>query len=333
MIKFKVCLVGCGTVASNHLAALQLMEGVEIVALCDLIESKARDLSDMYAKGARIYIDYETMLDQEKPDAVHIATPHHLHCDMAITALNRGINVFLEKPMCINEEEIQKLLEAEKLSNAKICVCFQNRFAPITLRALQIIEEDGGALAGYGSVFWMRTDKYYTESGWRGRYATEGGGVMINQAIHTIDLLNYVLGTPVEVCATTANHHLKGVIEVEDTCEGVIKYHNGKQANFYATTSFLFKDSTVAYFVTKNHTVRIEGQYLYVDGVPVDDIEVCNTFVGKECYGLGHFHLIPKFYSALENGEEMPVTLTSASNPIKILLAAYRSKDNPIKID
>lgn len=332
MRKFKVCLVGCGVIAPRHLTALQLVDGAEIVALCDIDENKAKQARDLYAKNASIYTDYQTMLFCEKPDAVHITTPHYLHCEMALTALSKNIHVFLEKPMCINEEEIEKLLEAEKISKGRICVCFQNRFNPTTIKALEILESDGGALAGYGSVFWTRTEKYYTESGWRGKYATEGGGVMINQAIHTIDLLNHVLGVPCEVCATTSNHHLKGTIEVEDTCEGLIKYTNGKQANFYATTSFLFKDSTTAYFVTKNHTVKIEGQYLYLDGKTVEGIEKYTNPVGKECYGSGHFHIIPKFYEALDSGAPMPVTLESASLPIKIILAAYKSKDNHIKI-
>ena len=327
MNTLRIALVGCGVIAPSHIESLLTIDGVKIVGLCDIKKEKAEELCKKYSLGASIYTDYETMLDCEKPYAVHITTPHYLHCDMAVKALERDINVFLEKPVCINEEQIEKLIEAEKNSNASCCVCFQNRYNPAVIKLKEMVRADGGALAASGSVFWERNEKYYTESGWRGAYATEGGGVMINQAIHTIDLICHVLGTPTEVCATKANHHLKGVIEVEDTCEGLIRFNNGTQANFYATTSFIKKDLTSATFITKDHLYRIDGQYLFCDNRPIE-VEISTKFVSKECYGTGHSFIIPLFYKALSEGTEVPVTVKDASYAVKVLLAAYRSGDN-----
>ena len=106
-------------------------------------------------------------------------------------------------------KSVNQMIEAEKNSKGIVCVCFQNRLNPSTILAKKLIEEDGGARCAYGAIFWFRGASYYTESGWRGKMETEGGGVMINQAIHTIDLMCQILGVPRSVCATVSNHHLK----------------------------------------------------------------------------------------------------------------------------
>lgn len=330
---FNVALVGCGTIAPNHLKALLALENVKIVALCDKNVEKAEKRKAEYSLDARVYDDFLTMLDNENLDSVHIATPHYLHCEMTVEALKRNINVFLEKPACISNEELDAMKLAEQSSEAKLCVCFQNRFNPSTVIAERIAEEDGGVRSAFGSVFWYRGEKYYTESGWRGSYATEGGGVMINQAIHTIDLLCHFLGKPESVIATKANHHLKGIIEVEDSCEGIISFDNGKRANFYATTSFEGRDATILYLVTeKRRAIQIQYSNVYVDGKRIDDPTLVADYVGKECYGNGHNYLIAKYYEALAEGKEVPVTLESAQYALKILLAAYNSSDEETKI-
>ncbi len=330
---FKVAVVGCGTICANHINALTRLDNVKIVALCDINTAKAEKVKAQYALDSVIYDSYEKMLESEALDAVHVATPHYLHAPMAISALSHDINVFLEKPICITTDEIEQLIDAEANSRGKVCVCFQNRFNPSVALARKLIDEDGGIKSAYGAVFWYRGEKYYTESGWRGTYATEGGGVMINQAIHTIDLLCQFLGKPKSVCATIANHHLKGIIEVEDSCEGIIGFENGKKANFYATTAFDGKDSTTLYLVTENkRTVMIQHSDVYVNGVKVDDPTLVTGYIGKECYGNGHTTLIANFYDALENGKAMPVTLESAQYALRILLAAYISKDTEIEI-
>ena len=332
MKKFKVAMVGCGVISANHLAAINTLDYVEVAALCDINIAKARARRDEYAPKAAVFDDYVVMMNSVELDAVHIATPHYLHADMAIFALQKGVNVFLEKPMCINREEIKKLLDAEKQSKAKITVCFQNRFNPSTVLARQIADDDGGVLSAYCSVFWNRDEKYYVDSGWRGSYATEGGGVMINQAIHTIDLLCQFLGKPSRLWATKANHHLKGIIKVEDTCEGLIEFENGKRANFYTTTAFPGGNITSVFLKTKNHKIEIKSPYLYLDGKLIAEPDKDLKYISKECYGNGHFDMISMFYDALRNGKEMPVSLESAQYAVRVLLAAYKSCDEETPI-
>lgn len=330
---YDVAIVGCGTIFGNHVRALLDIPYVRIVAICDINTEKAENKKLEYGLDAKIYSDYEAMLDSEHPDSVHIATPHYLHAPMAITALEKNINVFLEKPICINTEEIDALRAAERESKAKICVCFQNRFNPSTVIAERLAEEDGGVMAAFGTVFWYRSEPYYTESGWRGAYATEGGGVMINQAIHTVDLLCHYLGNPESVIATTANHHLKGIIEVEDSCEGLIRFEGGKRGSFYMTTAFDGRDTTIVCLVTnKKRKIQIQDSAVYLNGNKIEDPSLVQDFYGKECYGNGHMYLIAKYYAALRDGTDMPVTLESAESALRILLAAYKSHDTEIKI-
>ena len=323
---FNVALVGCGTIAPNHLNALTSMKNVRVVGLCDTVSERSKEMAQKYSlEGVGIYTDYYKMLAELSLDAVHIATPHYLHAPMTIAALERDINVFLEKPMCISEEEIESLIVAEKKSKATVCVCFQNRFTSAVKLAMETLEADGGATSAHFSLFWKRDEKYYVSSGWRGKRATEGGGVMINQAIHSLDMLTLFLGKPSAVCATTANHHLKGVIDVEDSCEGVIRFERGI-ANFYATTSSLGTDDTTVTLRSKNHHVIINLPNITIDGVTTC-FENEDNYVGKKCYGNGHVALIDLFYDAITEGKKSPVSLEEAKHALKILLAAYKSND------
>ena len=329
--KIRVGLVGCGVIAKNHLVGLLFVEGAEVVALCDIKKEKAQGLAESFGLGAKIYSDYLEMLDAAELDAVHICTPHYLHAQMAIEALRRDIYPLLEKPMCINHAEMEMMLAEEKKSRAKCAVCFQNRFSPSVIKALEIARNDGGAITGYATVMWDRGEKYYTESGWRGSMRTEGGGVMINQVIHALDLLFMFLGKPSSVIAKTENYHLRGIIDVEDSCDGIITHEDGRTSNFYATTAARGMCSTVVYIVTKNHTVEVRNYKLFVDGEPVDTSET-QCYVGKACYGNGHTPLIAAFYDAVKNRREMPVTLESAKEAVNILLAAYASRGEKTEI-
>ncbi len=323
MKRFNIALVGCGTISKNHLTAISKLDYVNVVALCDIKPERAESRRDEFGLSAKIYTDYYEMLEAEKLDAVHITTPHYLHAPMTLAALERDIHVCLEKPMCISCEEIEALLEAEKKSRGRVAVSFQTRYNKANVIAKKIAKEDG-VISAYFSLFWQRTNEYYTESGWRGSYATEGGGVMINQAIHSIDHLISICGKPVAVTATKANHKHKGVIEVEDTCEGMVEFENGIFGNFYATNAFVGGAKTTIYVKTANHELEIRNSKLFVDDELVNDTTGAG-YLGKEVYGEGHVTLIKDFYEALISGAEMPVTLESAQWPLRLLLAAYES--------
>ena len=331
----KTALIGCGAISGNHLTAIRALPDVELVALCDVIPERAEAARNKYAPDAAVYADYRKMLDETKPDAVHIATPHHLHAEMTCEALARGINVFLEKPVCISEEEIARMTEAEKKSRGRVCVCFQNRLNHSVLLAKKLAGEFGGVGSARAAVTWCRDAEYYRTDGWRGKAATEGGGVLINQAIHELDLLIGYCGVPSTVSAKTANHRHAGVIEVEDTAELLIGFDSGATAFFAATTAFgCDAPNFDELFCRNGRRITLLGDALYVDGVPYEVEADDRAFPGKECWGAGHVRLIRLFYEAVASGSPMPVTLESAAVPLCVLLAAYRSSEQgvPIKI-
>ncbi len=329
---YKVALIGCGVISTNHLKALTENENVKVVALCDIKLCRAEERKKRYKLDCPLYESYDELLEKEELDAVHICTPHYLHAPMAITALKKNINVFLEKPTATTVSEFEALLKAERESTAHVCICFQNRYNPSTILAKKLAKEDGGAISAFGCLFWERTKEYYTESDWRGRYSTEGGGVMINQAIHTVDLLCEFLGKPTAVTATIANHRHKGIIEVEDTCEGLIEFEGGKQGNFFATTASLGPEYTMIRIRTPKRLITINPPRVYVDGKEVEDPSLITDYVGKECYGNGHKYIINKFYEALANGTDVPVPLPRSQYALRILLGAYRSHDQRVEL-
>ena len=185
--KFRVALVGCGSISGNHLGGI-LAAGQTVCALCDIDPAQAKKKAEKFGlTEAEIYTDYTEMLDCEKPDAVHICTPHYLHAPMIIEALGRNIHVLCEKPLCISIEQLEKIREAAGISSAQLGVCHQNRWKP-SMKELRRLAQVG-VKGAFGSVVWNRDEDYYKSGAWRGSWAEEGGGVMINQALHTLDLL------------------------------------------------------------------------------------------------------------------------------------------------
>ncbi len=330
-IKHKVCIIGCGVISANHLASLTSMDNIEIVALCDIDKSKAKKRMLEYSLSCPIYDDYQAMINDLHPNSVHILTPHYLHAEMTLYALSKNVNVFLEKPICIKEEDIVKIKDAERVSEAKVCVCLQTRYNKTVREAIRIINDDGGACSGYGTLVWNRPDEYYRSGDWRGKWDTEGGGLLINQAIHTIDLLCFFLGKAEFVQAVCSKMRSTDAMEVEDTCSMIIDFEKGKIANLLATTNASGCDTTALHIETKNHTVDIKDSYLYLDGERIETAQP-NTYVGKRCYGNAHSVIIADFYTSLENGSDVPVSVDSMENSMRLILAAYRSNGVKIKI-
>lgn len=322
--KFRTCIVGCGVISGNHIPSLLRLDDVEIVALCDIDVAKAESRKAEFNLSSAIYTDYLTMLDEMKPDAVHILTPHYLHTEMTLEALKRDVNVLLEKPTCIKIEDIEKLKEAERNSKARVCISFQTRYNETVQRAMEIVEADGGATSGYGTIVWNRNDDYYASGEWRGKWDTEGGGAMINQAIHTIDLLCLFLGKPEKVQACIATMRHSPAVEVEDTCSCIIDFENGKRANLLVTTTFEGQDSTTLHIETASNVIEIRNAEIYLNSEKLETAGI-SEYMGKKCYGNSHGILIEKFYNVLSVGGDMPITVADSENALRIILGAYKS--------
>ena len=328
---FRVAVIGCGAISGNHIKGI-LASGQNLCALCDVDPAQAEAAIEKY-KLAKIpvYTDYKKMLDVEKPDAIHICTPHYLHAEMCVEGLGRGIHVLCEKPLAISMEQLNTVQTAAKKSVAQLGVCQQNRYEPNFLRAKKLAD-DTGVAAAYGDVVWMRDASYYASGSWRGTWNEEGGGVMINQALHTLDLLQWICGMPTHVLAHTTNDHHQGQIEVEDLAVARFECANGTLFNFYATTaagkSF---PAHIRFRLNNKQTLHAENDLLTLNGEILREKDR-EDGVGKAVWGNGHKTLISDFYRCIEEGEHFPIDAEEGGKVIRLILSMYASNGRLIDV-
>ena len=325
----KVGIIGIGSIAPNHIRGIKEC-GHEIVALCDVEIEKCEKANERSKLTARIYKDYKEMLDKEQLDVIHICTPHYLHAEMICEGLNRNINVLSEKPLAINQEQLDQIERAVKQSKAQLGVCFQNHYNASVLFVKEYLKDKEITCAS-ANLIWNRDAKYYAQAEWRGTWAQEGGGVMINQAIHSLDLLQWICGEPESVIAHTHNVALKNEIEVEDTAFGLFKMKNGTNFVLMATNSASATFPIYYMFKADGHTVQLSSNNILIDGEHMAKTDNIPLF-GKEVWGVGHSKLIEDFYRCVKSGEKFAIDFYEASKSIKLLLAMYRSNGEEIKI-
>ena len=322
MKQFKVGLIGCGAIAQVHAAVLRSLPGVQLCACCDIVREKAEAMAR--PDGIAVYEDDLSLLDREKPDAVHLCTPHHLHTPMAEAAATRGIAVFTEKPPAIDREQWARLQQAAQ--KVPVGVCFQNRYNRNIRMVRDLIENGkfGHVLGARAFVTWSRNAGYYLNSSWRGRIATEGGGALINQAVHTLDLLIWLLGKPLTTEGTIANHHLRGKIEVEDTAEIYLGYED-KTAVLYATTAYAADAPVLIEFQTEKAVLRLERDDLEIITAEGTEHIACPASepLGKGYWGNGHLPCIRDFYESLEQHKPYQNDVNSVSDTMEALLEIY----------
>lgn len=320
----RVAVIGCGAISQTHLNAIR-EAGQTLCALCDTERSQAE------AKGADvpIYTSYIDLLEKEHPDCVHICTPHYLHADMCVEALQRGVNVLCEKPVATTVADLERIIKAESASSATLGVCLQNRYEP-NMQVLKNYTEHG-VVTVCGSVFWNRDEKYYASGSWRGKWETEGGGVAINQALHTLDLLQYLGGMPKYVTAHCFNDHLQGAIEVEDTVSARFETENGRILTFFATTAGgATFPAEMRMKTERKETLVASSKFLTVNGTLLQ--ANASEIAGKEAWGSGHSALIADFYRHLEAGLSFPIDATEGGRSLRLVLSIYASNGERIPI-
>ena len=319
---YRVGIVGCGGIAQVHAPVLMQLPETELIACADIRMERAQAMAEKF--GCKAYASMEEMLENEKLDVVHLCTPHYLHTPMAQALAEKGIAVFTEKPPVISWEQWADLQEAAK--KVPLGICFQNRYNPNVKEAQRIMAsgEYGKLLGARAFVTWKREAPYYTESGWRGTWETEGGGALINQSIHTLDLLVRLMGKPEKVEAHMANHHLQGVIEVEDTVDAYMVL-DGKPALFYATTAYSTNSPVLIELQLENAVLRMESDALEIHtkgNVEKRTFQLPET-LGKGYWGNGHFTCIADFYHSLATGEPYQNDIHSIEDILAVMLQIY----------
>lgn len=325
MKRLKAGIIGCGSIAAVHASIVKELGLHELVAFADIKKERAEAFAEKY--GGNAYDSIEKLLECESLDVIHICTPHYLHVPMAIYGLEHNVHVFMEKPPVISSEQHQKLKERNKAR--QLGICFQNRYNPSIQFVKRLIAEGktGKVLGARGIVTWSRDAAYYEDSGWRGKWKTEGGGVLINQSIHTMDLLNYLVGKPLSIEANMANYHLKDVIEVEDTLEAYIDYGEAKGI-FYATTAYSANTPPLIELSCENMTVRIEELDVTCynkDGSITKPVIEKKNLPGKDYWGGGHHDCIEEFYECISKDRQFKLNPETLEDTISLMLGAYKS--------
>ncbi len=318
---FHVGLIGCGGISTVHAPVLGELDNTELVACSDIIPGRA----ERY--GCTAYADWQDMLEKEKLDAVHICTPHYLHPVMVSEAARRGIAVFTEKPPAINNAGWETVKQAAK--SVPVGICFQNRYHP-HIRACKRFLQEGtyGELKGIRAFMtWSRSAEYYTAADWKGKWATEGGGALINQAIHTLDLMKWLSGGFELKSATMTAKRLAEVIETEDTCDMLLENERGGRFLLYCTVCAVGNMPVQLHLKLEKGEIHMDGSRLTIVGPEETVFEdyAAKMTVGKDYWGASHEHLIREFYRAILAGEAPYVTPADALETTRIMEQAYLS--------
>ena len=327
----KTAIIGCGLISKNHFKAMKNVDTAEVYAVCDIDREKAEKAAAEYGIS-KVYDDYKAMLQDEAIDVIHICTPHYLHSRMAVDSLNAGKHVLCEKPMALSSEDAGKMIEARDKAGKQLAVCFQNRYNEASIYMKQVMESGalGKLLGARGQVTWNRKPEYYTTSPWRGRWATEGGGVLINQAIHTFDLLQWLTCEMKTVEASISTKRLKEAIEVEDTVDVLMTGPDGERILFYASNCYVKNAPVELEIIGENGSLKMIGNQVYteLDGkVEMHDYS-SGVVLGKDYWGSGHGFLIQDFYDCIETGRTFPVGGEEAIVSVKLLESVYASGRN-----
>lgn len=325
----KVAVIGIGCISQLHVRSI-LACGQELVALCDVDLARCEKVNAQYGILTKNYTDYLQMLDECDIDAVHVCTPHYLHQEMICACLRRNIHVLTEKPLAISLAQLQEIEKAVRESKATLGVCHQRRYEKSMQYVKRLFEQEK-AISGIGTLCWRRDESYYVSEAWRGKWATEGGGVAINQALHTLDLLLWFFGTPDSVIGHKHNDSLQGVIEVEDSVFSTFKFADGRKFFFNATNAC--NTSLPVSILVEGEKTRavIVNEWLLVNDQPIKKQDSFPKW-GKKEWGIGHAKLIRDFYDCLQSGKKFALDFYEGEKVVKLILALYQSNGKEIQI-
>lgn len=322
----KAAVIGLGDISSIHLAALKANPQVQLCAVCD-IDPAARSRAP---EGVPFYTDYKEMAREAMPDCVHVCLPHYLHYPVSKYFAEQGIHVFCEKPVALNAAQGREFAALEAAYPAvHIGICLQNRLNESVEMLKDIISsgEYGAVQAAKGVVLWARPKEYYDVKPWRGKWETAGGGCMINQSVHTLDLL-YYLGGDIESLRASVAQLLDYGIEVEDTVAVRLNYASGAKGLFLATIANDENESVQISVRLEKAKFAIIDSVLYrieADGTRTRLCEDAKLPGTKFYYGASHAKLIAKFYRAIEEGTDDYIHVRDALMSIRLIDAVQQS--------
>ncbi|MFW6189432.1 MAG: Gfo/Idh/MocA family protein [Planctomycetota bacterium] len=344
----RYAVIGCGSVGPVHADAARKLENVELVAVCDVIPERARGAAERFDAAA--YTNCEALLEAEAPEAVSICTPHHTHAELTVTCLRRGAHVLCEKPLALSHEDMDRMVETAAAEGRLLGGVFQHRFDPVAAAVKRATEQGlfGQALNAGAYIRCYRGEDYYASGDWRGTWAGEGGAVLINQAIHSIDVMHWLAGPVKSVFGRHTNLQLGDAIEAEDTACAFLEFESGAIGTIEATSSSHMDFAAGVHFYGTHGSLRLntggtdELEFLEMADpgererfermIEAEAREESET-VGKHCYGVSHRRQIADFAEAVRTGGRPLVTGEDARHAVEIVLAVYESAEQGRAVD
>ena len=332
----KYALIGCGRISPNHIAAAKNNE-LDIVALCDIDPSCMADktLKFKLDESVRRYTGYKEMVESEKPELVAICTESGKHAEIALLCIEHGCNCIIEKPIALSIKDADAIISASIKYHVKVCACHQNRFN----KSIQIIREAidmnrfGKLFYGTAHIRWCRNHEYYERASWRGTWEQDGGALM-NQCIHNIDLLRWMMGSEVEEVVGMTDRLNHDYIEAEDMGIALIRFKNGSYGIVEGTTDIYPKNlEETLYIFGEKGTVKAGGQSVNAieewrfSDLLDDPKEVMSRFHESppNVYGYGHTPLYADMINAIQQDRQPYVNAMEGKKALELVLAIYKS--------
>lgn len=330
--QFKVGISGAGVIGATHAEALSQLDNVTLVAVAEPRAAAGKEFVEKW--GGRHYTSYPDMLTNADIDIVVVATPSGLHPDQVILAAQHGKHVITEKPMAITKEGLDHMLQAVDDAGVKLAVIFQNRLSADVVRVKRALEQGafGKPILANGTMYWHRTQEYYdANGGWRGTWALDGGGALMNQAIHTIDQLQWLMGGVQEIKAFTGT--LNHTIETEDVAAAAFVFANGALGTLAATTCSMDDQGPRIEIIgtTGRVTLRANTITEWVSDCQQGDIPLTeqdhalvDDWRADEPWIRGHQRQLKAILDAIERDEQPYVAGQEARAAVDIILRIYQ---------
>ena len=334
-------IIGCGRVAPNHILGFKYSKK-SVLVCCDLNEEKARNFASDY-KIPFYVTDWHQVIERDDVDSISICTDHGSHAQIAIEALKAGKNVLVEKPMALNVKDAELMIEESRKNSKVLAVVSQHRYNPIAGKIKELIDNKifGKITMVNGLLNSFKDQEYYKDSGWRGTLLKEGGSTLINQAIHTLDLIIWMNGNPFDFHTIKDNFKFKGLIETEDTLASIFRLENNSIGSISSTnTSIKFWDSRI-------EIIGLNGSITFKTGFPfeVTDLVLENEIMlrkvktdldnlkydNKELpptqtyYDISHKYQIDNFVKSIKGEEILKMDPSEGLKTLKSVLEIYKS--------
>lgn len=341
----KYALVGCGRIAVNHIKAV-VNNKIDLVAVCDLFPEHIDVLFEKtgYIGNPGRYMDYKEMIDQHPElELVAIATDSGVHAEIALYCIDKGINIIVEKPMAMSMTDADAIIEQSQAKGVKVAVCHQNRFNVAVQEMRNALESGRFGKLSHGSinVRWNRNLAYYEQAPWRGKWASDGGALM-NQCIHGIDLLRWMMGDEVDEVYGVTRQQFHDYLECEDIGMAVMKFKNGTIGTIEGTVNVYPKNlEETLYLFGETGTVKLGGTscnnidvWNFADSAEGDKANQGLQEATSNVYGNGHTSLYADMLEAIKVDRKPYVDAYAGKNALEIVLAIYKSQltGQPIKL-